>query len=406
MKLNVDELRTGFPSLHQMVNGHKLVYFDNAATTLKPQIVIDRLNAYYQKENSNIHRGAHYLSSKATAAYENARCTIQEHLNAAHSHEIIFTRGTTEAINLVAASFSKKFIHEGDEIVVSAMEHHSNIVPWQLACADRKATLRVIPVSSDGELVLDSLDTLLNEKTRMVAVAHVSNALGTVNPVEAIIAKAHQKNIPVLIDGAQAAPHMKIDVAAMDCDFYCFSSHKVYGPMGVGVLYGKEQWLEQMPPYQGGGEMIKEVKFSGTTFNELPFKFEAGTPNVGDVLGLESALRYLTNLQLDAVANHEHNLIQYAIEKLKTLENIKLMGNPAKRAGVVSFLFTDIHPYDTGTILDKMGIAVRTGSHCAQPLMDLLQVPGTVRISFGVYNTFAELDYLIDSLVKIRKLFT
>ncbi|HAJ98675.1 MAG TPA: cysteine desulfurase CsdA [Bacteroidales bacterium] len=406
MKLNVDELRTGFPSLHQMVNGHKLVYFDNAATTLKPQIVIDRLNAYYQKENSNIHRGAHYLSSKATAAYENARCTIQKHLNAAHSHEIIFTRGTTEAINLVAASFSKKFIHEGDEIVVSAMEHHSNIVPWQLACADRKATLRVIPVNNDGELVLDDLDALLNEKTRMVAVAHVSNALGTVNPVEAIIAKAHQRNIPVLIDGAQAAPHMKIDVAALDCDFYCFSSHKVYGPMGVGVLYGKEQWLEQMPPYQGGGEMIKEVKFSGTTFNELPFKFEAGTPNVGDVLGLESALKYLTNLQLDAVANHEYNLIQYAIEKLKTLENIKLMGSPAKRAGVVSFLFTDIHPYDTGTILDKMGIAVRTGSHCAQPLMDILQVPGTVRISFGVYNTFAELDYLIDSLVKIRKLFT
>lgn len=405
MRINLEQLRADFPSLHQTVNGHQLVYFDNAATTLKPQMVIDRLNSFYQKENSNIHRGAHYLSLKATEAYEEARSTIKEYLNASHSHEIIFTRGTTESINLVASSFSKKFVREGDQILVSAMEHHSNIVPWQIACAERKATLQVIPVNSDGELILDGLDELLNEKTKIVAITHVSNALGTINPIEQIISKAHQKGIPVLIDGAQAVPHMKVDVEALDCDFYCFSSHKVYGPMGVGVLYGKEEWLEQMPPYQGGGEMIKEVRFSGTTFNQLPFKFEAGTPNVGDVLAMEAAVRFVSYLRHDIIAQHENNLLQHTIKQLETLENLKIVGNPAKRAGVVSFLFTDIHPYDIGSILDKMGIAVRTGTHCAQPLMELLQIPGTVRASFGVYNTLQEVDYLVESLGKIRKLF-
>lgn len=405
MSLNIEQLRREFPALNQSVNGKPLIYLDNAATTQKPRVVIERLNDYYLKENSNIHRGAHFLSQQATEAYENARETVQEYLNAKFSHEIIFTRGTTESINLVASSFSKKFVKPGDEILISAMEHHSNIVPWQMACQDHGATLKVIPMNERGELILEEYEKLLSTRTRIVALTHISNSLGTINPVETIIAKAHEKDIPVLIDGAQAVPHMKVDVQALDCDFYCFSGHKVYGPMGVGVLYAKEEWLGQMPPYQGGGEMIKEVTFESTTYNDLPFKFEAGTPNVGDVLGLEAALKFVSYIRHDVIAACENQLLEYAQSRLKTLPEIRFVGTAEKRAGVVSFLFNDIHPYDTGVILDKLGIAVRTGNHCSQPVMDFFRVPGTVRLSIGIYNSQQEIDNLIDALIKVRALF-
>lgn len=405
MSLNIEQLRREFPALHQTINGTPLVYLDNAATTQKPRVVIERLNDYYFKENSNIHRGAHYLSQQATEAYENARDTVKEYLNAQFRHEIIFTRGTTESINLVASSFSKKFIKPGDEILVSAMEHHSNIVPWQMACQEHQATLRVIPMNDRGELIIDEYEKLLKPQTRIVAITHISNSLGTINPVEQIIAMAHAKGIPVLIDGAQAVPHTKVDVQTLNCDFYCFSGHKVYGPMGVGVLYAREEWLEQMPPYQGGGEMIKNVTFEATTYNELPFKFEAGTPNVGDVLGLETALKFISYLRHDVIAEHENQLLEYAMARLSTLPEMRIVGTAEKKAGVVSFLFNDIHPYDTGVILDKLGIAVRTGHHCAQPVMDFFGVPGTVRLSLGVYNSHQEIDLLIDGLLKVRALF-
>jgi cysteine desulfurase / selenocysteine lyase len=405
MSFNIEQLRREFPVLNQMVNDKPLVYLDNAATTQKPKAVVERLVDYYYKENSNIHRGAHYLSQQATEAYEEARETVKLYLNAVFTHEIIFTRGTTESINLVASSFSRKFVKPGDEIIVSAMEHHSNIVPWQMACEQHGATLKVIPMNQKGELRMDEFEKLLGEKTRMVAVAHVSNSLGTINPIEEIIAKAHEKGIPVLIDGAQAVPHMKVDVQKLDCDFYCFSGHKVYGPMGVGVLYGKEEWLEQMPPYQGGGEMIKEVRFTGTTYNELPFKFEAGTPNVGDVLGLEAALKFVSYLRHDVIADYENQLMAYTTEQLQRLPNIRFIGTAEKKTSVISFLFDDIHPYDTGVILDKLGIAVRTGHHCAQPVMDFFEVPGTVRVSLAVYNSRQEIDTLMDGLNKVRTLF-
>ncbi|MEE4176112.1 MAG: cysteine desulfurase [Bacteroides sp.] len=403
--MNVEQLRREFPVLNQTVNGKPLVYLDNAATTQKPKAVVERLMDYYYKENSNIHRGAHYLSVQATEAYEEARETVRLYLNAAFSREIIFTRGTTESINLVASSFSQKFLKEGDEILISAMEHHSNIVPWQLACEQKGATLKVIPMNEHGELLMETLTGLLTEKTRLVAVSHVSNALGTINPIEEIISQAHQKGIPVLIDGAQAVPHMKVDVQKLDCDFYCFSGHKLYGPMGVGVLFGKEEWLEQMPPYQGGGEMIKEVRFTGTTYNELPYKFEAGTPNVGDVLGLEAALRFVSYLRHDVISVYEEQLMQYAMQQLSTLPNIRFIGTSERKTSVISFIFDDIHPYDTGIILDQMGIAVRTGHHCAQPVMDFFQIPGTVRVSFAMYNSLLEIDLLMDGLQKVRTLF-
>ncbi len=405
MSLNIEQLRREFPALHQTINGKPLVYLDNAATTQKPRVVIERLNDYYFKENSNIHRGAHYLSQQATEAYENARDTVKDYLNANFRHEVIFTRGTTESINLVASSFSKRFVKPGDQILVSAMEHHSNIVPWQMACQEHGANLRVIPMNDRGELIIEEYEKLLGPQTRIVAVAHISNSLGTINPVEQIIAKAHEKGIPVLIDGAQAVPHSKVDVQALDCDFYCFSGHKVYAPMGVGVLYAKEEWLEQMPPYQGGGEMIKDVTFETTTYNELPFKFEAGTPNVGDVLGLETALKFISYIRHDVIATYENQLLEYTLSGLKTLPEVRFVGTAEKKAGVVSFLFNDIHPYDTGVILDKLGIAVRTGHHCAQPVMDFFGVPGTVRVSVGVYNTHQEIDTLIEGLLKVRALF-
>ncbi len=406
MNLNPEKIRNDFPALNQHVNGNKLIYFDNAATTQKPQVVIDRLSSYYSLENSNIHRGAHYLSHKATEAYEQARKTLQRFLNAPSERQVIFTRGTTESINLVASSFCKKFIKPGDEILVSAMEHHSNIVPWQIACQDHQATLKVIPMNDQGEIILDDIQSLLNNKTRLLAITHVSNALGTINPIKEIIATAHKNNTPVLIDGAQAMSHMKVDVQDLDCDFYCMSAHKLYGPMGVGVLYGKEDWLEKMPPYQGGGEMIKDVSFTKTTFNELPYKFEAGTPNVGDVLGLEAAVLYMNNLGMNNILTYEDELLNYAVDKLKAIDNLRFIGTPNKRAGVISFLFDDIHPYDTGIILDKLGIAVRTGHHCAQPVMDYYGIPGTVRVSFGLYNTRQEVDTLAEALERVRIMFS
>jgi cysteine desulfurase / selenocysteine lyase len=405
MSISDSHIRKQFPALHQLINKRQLVYLDNAATTQKPQLVIDRINHYYSQENSNIHRGAHFLSNKATEAYEQARKTIQAFLNAPEDYQIIFTRGTTESINLVAQSFSKKFVGQGDEIIVSAMEHHSNIVPWQMACEDRGAIIRVIPMNQEGELDMLAFRGLVNDKTRIIAVTHVSNSLGTVNPVEDIIAYAHQYDIPVLIDGAQAIPHMPVDVRALDCDFYCLSGHKMYGPMGVGVLYGKEEWLEKMPPWQGGGEMIKSVSFEKTTYNELPFKFEAGTPNVGDVLGLESAILFLKKTGREWIARHEEALLQYALAQLGTLDKIRFIGTARKRTGVISFLFEDIHPYDTGTILDKMGIAVRTGHHCAQPVMDFFGIPGTVRISLALYNTKEEIDTTVQALKTVREMF-
>ncbi len=405
MPINADAIRKNFPILETEINKRPLIYFDNAATTQKPLVVLERLRYYYENENSNIHRGAHYLSHIATEAYEAARNNLRRFINAGESHEIIFTRGTTEAINLVANSFSKKFVNEGDEILISTMEHHSNIVPWQIACQEHGAKLRVIPINDKGELDMEAYDGILSDKTRLVAVTHVSNALGTINPVEELVKKAHEKNIPVLIDGAQAAPHLHIDVQQIDCDFYCFSGHKMYGPMGVGVLYGKEEWLNQLPPYQGGGEMIKEVTFEKTTYNELPFKFEAGTPNVADVLGLDAAVSFILDAGLDNIAAHEQQLHDYTVEQLRKLEKVRFIGTAKQKTSVVSFLFEDIHPYDTGTILDKLGVAVRTGHHCAQPLMDFYGIPGTVRASFAAYNTQEEIDKMIEGLQKVREMF-
>lgn len=401
----IDQLRKQFPILSREVNNRPLVYFDNAATTQKPEAVIERIRNYYESENSNIHRGAHFLSQMATDAYEQARQTTASFINAAHPHEVVFTRGTTESINLVAHSFCKQFLKPGDEILISAMEHHSNIVPWQIACQEHQAKLKVIPIDQKGQLMMSEYPKLLSDKTRLVAITHVSNALGTINPVREIIETAHRQDIPVLVDGAQATPHMAVDVQALDCDFYCFSGHKMYGPMGIGVLYGKEKWLEQIPPYQSGGEMIKDVSFEKTTYNDLPFKFEAGTPNVAGVLGLEAAMNFISEAGHDTISTHESDLLQYAFDALKNLGGIRFIGTPEHRAGVISFLLGDIHPYDAGTILDKLGIAVRTGHHCVQPVLDYFSIPGTIRISFGLYNTRQEVDTLIKGLGTVREMF-
>lgn len=396
-----DNIRALFPILDQQVYGKPLIYFDNAATTQKPQQVIDTLCSYYTTLNSNIHRGAHYLASQATDRYEQTRRAVQKFINARHSHEIVFTRGTTESINLVASSFSQQFLKEGDEVVVSGMEHHSNIVPWQLACQRHGATLRVIPFSDEGILDLDAFEQLLNERTRIVAVNHVSNTLGTINPIADIVARAHHHNIPVLVDGAQSISHMAVDVQSLGCDFYCFSGHKMYAPMGVGVLYGREEMLEQMPPYQGGGEMIKDVTFEKTTYNELPFKFEAGTPSVGDVLGLNSAIEFMLQIGVENIAAHEKDLTDYATSQMMQIDGIRIFGTAPHKTSVVSFLLGNAHPYDTGTLLDKLGIAVRTGHHCTQPIMDRYGIPGTVRASFAVYNTRDEVDAFIAALNRI-----
>ncbi len=399
--METDSIRSQFPILDQKVYGKPLVYFDNAATTQKPQSVIDTLCRYYQTLNSNIHRGAHYLAAEATEEYEQTRRAVQQFINARHSHEIVFTRGTTESINLVAASFGQRFLKDGDEVVVSAMEHHSNIVPWQLACERQGAKLRVIPFDDDGVLDLEALRGMLNEKTRIVAVNHVSNTLGTVNPIRLIVDIAHSHGIPVLVDGAQAISHFAVDVQELGCDFYCFSGHKMYGPMGVGVMYGREELLEQMPPYQGGGEMIKDVTFERTTYNELPFKFEAGTPAVGDVLGLHSAIRFMQQTGIENIARHEKELTEYATERLLQIEDLRIYGRAKEKTSVISFLVGNAHPYDVGTLLDKLGIAVRTGHHCTQPIMDRYGIPGTVRASFAVYNTREEVDVLISAIERI-----
>ncbi len=402
---DIEKIRADFPALHQTIyDGQPLVYLDNAASAQKPQRVIDRLTAYYSWEHSNVHRGVHHLSQNATEAYEGARTQIARFINAPNPYQIIYTRGATEAINLVAASYGRSHVGEGDEVVISTMEHHSNIVPWQMLCEEKGATLRVIPVNDRGELIMEAYERLLSDRTKLVAFVHVSNSLGTVNPVHRMIEAAHQRNIPVLIDGAQAVQHMEVDVHALDCDFYCFSGHKMFGPTGIGILYGKEDLLEAMPPYQGGGDMIETVTFERTTYNALPHKFEAGTPHIAGAIGLAEAVAYLQDLGLDAIARYERDLLAYAHERLQEIDDLRLIGTAAEKASVVSFLIGAIHPYDAGTILDRLGIAVRTGHHCTMPLMQRFGLPGTVRASFALYNTREEVDKLVEGLHKVKKL--
>ena len=401
--ISIDKIRSQFPALHQKVNGFPLVYLDNGATTHKPQQVIDSIENYYRVQNSNIHRGVHFLSQQATDAYEASRETLRQHFNALHSYEIIFTKGNTESINLVANGFSK-LLHKGDEIIVSAMEHHSNIVPWQMACEFSGAELKVIPMSDKGELEMNEFRALLNKNTKLVAVNHISNALGTINPVKEICQQAHKVGAAVLIDGAQAGPHCKIDVIDIDADFYCISGHKVYGPTGVGALYGKEKWLKKLPPYQGGGEMIDTVSFKKTTYADLPHKFEAGTPNIAGGIGLKSAIDWLNNIGLDNIKKHEDEILEYAHQQLSKIDGIRFVGEAKNKAGVISFLIDKIHPYDVGLILDKLGIAVRTGQHCAQPVMDAFCIPGTIRASFAIYNTKEEVDKLVEGLIKAKSM--
>lgn len=405
MNLDINKIREDFPILKKEIYGKPLVYFDNAATTQKPLCVVNKISENYLNNNANIHRGVHFLSQVATEAHEAARETVRKFINAKYAREIVFTRGTTEAINLVASSFGRSQCKEGDEIIVSHMEHHSNIVPWQLLQAEKGIVLKVIPFDENGELQLEKLDELITEKTKLISVTHVSNTLGTVNPVAEIIAKAHSHNIPVLVDGAQSVPHMPVDVQALDADFYVFSGHKVYGPTGIGVLYGKEEWLDRIPPYQGGGEMIQKVSFEKTTFNELPFKFEAGTPDYIGSTALAEALNYVSAIGMEQVAAHEQALLHYAIERFKEVENIRFIGNAKNRSGLVSFLVGDIHPYDLGSIIDKLGIAVRTGHHCAEPVMTAFGIEGTVRASFGIYNTKEEVDILIAGVQRAAKMF-
>ena len=383
-----------FPILDTQVYNHRLVYLDNAATTQKPRAVIETLTNYYLTLNSNIHRGAHYLAAQATERYEGVRRQVQAFINARSSNEIVFTRGTTESINLVASSFGRGFLKAGDEVIVSGMEHHSNIVPWQLACELAGASLRVIPFSDEGDLDLEAYRALFSPHTRIVACTHVSNTLGTINPVKEIVDIAHSHGVPVLIDGAQAVAHMRVDVQQIGCDFYCFSGHKMYAPMGVGVMYGREELLSQLPPYQGGGEMIKDVTFERTTYNELPFRFEAGTPSVGDVLGLGAAIDFMQEQGIEHIAHYEDELLHYATERLLTVPGMRLFGTAAHKAGVISFLIGEAHPYDVGTLLDKLGVAVRTGHHCTQPIMDRYGIPGTVRASFACYTTHDDVDAL------------
>lgn len=401
--LDIEKIRKQFPVLHQQVNGRDLIYFDNAATNQKPEVVINALVDYYKGYNANIHRGIHTLAEKATKAYEETRVLAKAFIKAASEQEIIFVRGVTEGINLVASSYGKAFIQEGDEIIISGLEHHSNIVPWQLVCEERKAILKVIRVKDTGELDIDSYKNLLSPKTKIVAVNHASNSLGTINPIKEIIDRAHQVGAVVLIDGAQAGAHLEIDVQALDCDFYCLSSHKMFGPTGSGILYGKQALLEKMPPYQAGGEMIKTVTFEKTTYNDLPYKFEAGTPNIADVIAFGKAIEFINELGKENIAAHEHDLLIYATEKIEALPHINVIGKAKEKVGVLSFTVAGIHPFDIGQMLDARGIAVRTGHHCTEPLMARFKVEGTVRASFSVYNTKAEVDQLIEGLDRIIK---
>lgn len=402
---DVEEIREKFPILHQQVNGKPLVYFDNAATSQKPKVVIDALSDYYNKDNANIHRGIHTLAERATAAYEETRARVQEFIHAAEVEEIIFTKGTTEGINLVASTFGRKFIGAGDEIIISTLEHHSNIVPWQMLCEEKGCILKVIPINAKGEIIFEEYQALLSAKTKLVSVNHISNSLGTINPVKKIIEEAHKFGAKVLIDGAQAAPHLTIDVKDLDCDFYALSAHKVYGPTGTGVLYGKREVLEIMPPYQGGGEMIKEVHFSGTTYNDIPYKFEAGTPNIGEVIAFKAALDFVDQIGKENIAAYEDELLQYATELLYEVDGFTAVGTAEHKASVISFLVEGVHPFDLGQLLDAKGIAVRTGHHCTQPLMDFYEIEGTVRASFSIYNTKKEIKYFVDSLKEIIKMF-
>ncbi|OIP82866.1 MAG: cysteine sulfinate desulfinase [Porphyromonadaceae bacterium CG2_30_38_12] len=399
--IDIDKIRSEFPILKELIYKKPLVYFDNGATTQKPQCVLDRINYGYEHLNANIHRGVHYLSQKATEAHENARKTIADFLGAEKREEIVFTRGTTEAINLVAFSYGEAFCHEGDEVILSVMEHHSNIVPWQMLCERKKMTLRVVPMNENAELDMDAYKNLLNDKTKIVSITHVSNVLGTVNPVKEMISLAHARHIPVLIDGAQAVPHIAVNVQDLDADFYVFSGHKIYAPTGIGVLYGKEKWLNAIPPYQGGGEMIAQVSFEKTTYNELPYKFEAGTPDYIGSTALAEAVNYVQQIGIENIAAYEHALTTYATKRLLEIEQMRIVGTAAYKGAVISFLIGSIHPYDLGMLLDKLGIAVRTGHHCAQPLIDSLGLPGTVRASFGIYNTKAEVDIFIDALKRV-----
>lgn len=403
--MNIEEIRSDFPILSTTVYGKPLIYLDNGATTEKPRCVVEEMTKIYYTTNANVHRGVHYLSQQATDLAEESRVVVQQFINAKHSHEIIFTRGTTESINLVAHSFCRQFCNEGDEIIISAMEHHANIVSWQLQEPIRGIKLKVIPINEKGELMLDEMEKLISPKTRLISVTHVSNVLGTVNPVDQITEIAHKHNIPVLIDAAQSVQHMTLDVQKLDCDFLVFSGHKVYGPNGVGVLYGKEKWLNQMPPYQGGGEMIKTVSFKESTFNELPFKFEAGTPDYPGVIALATALKYIKNIGLDSIKAYEDELLRYCTDELLKIEGLRIYGTSDKKSSVISFLVDNIHHYDMGMLLDKMGIAVRTGHHCAQPLMDELGIDGTVRASLAFYNTKEEIDQLVIGVKKVALMF-
>ncbi len=402
---DVARIRADFPILAQRVHGKPLVYFDNGATSQKPRLVIDALDRYYAAENSNIHRGVHSLSETATAAYEAAREKVREFINAGSDKEIIFVRGTTEAINLVAQSYGRSFFRSGDEIIISAMEHHSNIVPWQMVCEQVGARLRVIPINHDGEIVVEEYGRLLNERTKLVAVTHVSNALGSIAPVKEIIEVAHRRGVPVLLDGAQAVPHLKIDVQDLGCDFYAFSGHKMFGPTGIGVLYGRSDLLEKMPPYQGGGDMISLVTFEKTHYNVLPYKFEAGTPHIAGVIGLGAAIDYLQGLDWGQVVVHEHELLNYATQALGSIPALKIIGTAKHKAGVLSFVLDHVHAHDVGTVLDQEGVAVRAGHHCAMPVMQRFGVPATTRASFAFYNTLEEIDVLVNAIQRVLKVF-
>jgi cysteine desulfurase/selenocysteine lyase len=403
--IDIQSIREDFPILTHTVYGRPLIYFDNAATTQKPRAVVEKIADGYYNVNANVHRGVHFLSQAATEAHENARQAVQRFLNAASPNEIVFTRGTTEAINLIASSFSEAYMEEGDEVILSAMEHHSNIVPWQLQAARRGIVLKVVPIDEKGELCMETYRSLFSERTKLVSLTHVSNVLGSINPVGEIIGEAHAHDVPVLLDGAQSAPHIKVDMQALDVDFYVFSGHKIYGPTGIGVLYGKEKWLDKLPPYQGGGEMIASVSFEKTVFNELPYKFEAGTPDYIGSTVLAEALHYVGGVGLDAIAAYENELLQYATRQLKMIDGTRIFGEAAEKSSVLSFLIGAIHPYDMGMLLDRLGIAVRTGHHCAQPLMDALGIEGTVRASFSFYNTKEEIDAFIAGVRQVKEMF-
>ena len=405
MSLNINKIRSDFPILNQEIHGKDYVYLDNGATTQKPVQVIDAVSDFYRNTNSNIHRGVHYLSDLSTKAYEGVRKKVQTFINAEHEHEIIFTKGTTDSINLVAFSFGEKFIHAGDEIIVSAMEHHSNLVPWQMLCERKGANLKILPFDKNGELELNKLNSLFSEKTRLLAVTHASNSLGTINPVKEIIELAHKVNVPVLIDGAQSIQHENVDVQDLDCDFFVFSGHKIYAETGIGVLYGKEKYLKEMPPYQGGGDMVDHVTLKKTTYLDTPFKFEAGTANYVGAVSLGVALDYINDIGFENIAKQEADLLQYATSELEKIEGLTIYGNAKHKTATISFLLNKIHHYDTGMILDKLGIAVRTGSHCTQPVMDFLEITGTVRASFAFYNTFADVDRLVAGILKVKQMF-